>query len=244
MTLAGMILGTAAYMSPEQARGKAVDRRADIWAFGVVLYEMLTGQRAFDGEDMTEVLGAVVRLEPNFDALSPDVPARVRRVLQLCLKKDVRQRAQAMGDVRLALEGAFETAVPQAAALTPAPARGTRLAWIVAAAAVLAAAALTVLAIPTVRHLLEPPPAMPVVNTTLLPPEGAEFAFRSPFAVPAISPDGTRIVFGARTKDGKTQLWLRRLDSPTAQPLPGPRTPRHPSGLPTAAGWVSARVAS
>jgi serine/threonine protein kinase len=115
MTQAGMMLGTAAYMAPEQAKGKAVDKRADIWAFGVVLFEMLTGQRAFDGEDITEVLGAVVRLEPNFDALPADVPARVRRVLQLCLRKDLRQRAQAMGDVRLALEGAFETAAPQAA---------------------------------------------------------------------------------------------------------------------------------
>ena len=110
-------------MSPEQARGKTVDRRADIWVFGVVLFEMLTGRRAFDGEDMTEVLGAVVRLEPNFDALPPEVPARVRRVLHLSLRKDLRQRAQAMGDVRLALEGAFETAVPQTATLAPLPSR-------------------------------------------------------------------------------------------------------------------------
>jgi len=88
MTQAGMILGTAAYMSPEQARGKTVDKRADIWAFGCVLYEMLTGTRPFDGEDMTEVLGAVVRLEPNWEALSSNVPQPVRTLLHSCLVKD------------------------------------------------------------------------------------------------------------------------------------------------------------
>src|SRR6187402_2256033 len=85
MTGVGVILGTAAYMSPEQAKGRAADKRSDVWAFGCVLYEMLTGQRAFDGEDMTDVLGAVVRLEPNWDALSKDVPRPVRTLLQACL---------------------------------------------------------------------------------------------------------------------------------------------------------------
>jgi serine/threonine protein kinase len=102
-------------MSPEQARGQAVGKRADIWAFGCVLYGMLTAKRAFDGDSIVDVLGAVARLEPDFDALPPEVPPRVRRVLQLCLRKDVRQRAQAMGDVRLALDGAFETEAPSAA---------------------------------------------------------------------------------------------------------------------------------
>ena len=118
MTEIGVILGTAAYMSPEQARGKPVDRRADIWAFGVVLYEMLSGTRAFDGKSLVDVLDAVAHLEPDFDALPADVPPRVRRVLQLCLRKDVRQRVRSIGDVRLALEGAFETAAP--AAVSPA----------------------------------------------------------------------------------------------------------------------------
>jgi serine/threonine-protein kinase len=100
MTQAGMILGTAAYMSPEQARGKTVDKRADIWAFGAVLFEMLAGRRPFDGEDMTEVLGAVVRLEPPWDALPSDVPAPVRTLLQSCLVKDPRRR---VADIAIAL---------------------------------------------------------------------------------------------------------------------------------------------
>jgi serine/threonine protein kinase/Tol biopolymer transport system component len=101
-TRAGMILGTAAYMSPEQARGKPVDKRADIWAFGVVLYEMLTGRQAFPGDTITDVLAAVVTKEPEWDR----VPVKVRRVLQACLQKDPKQRLQAIGDWRLAIEDA------------------------------------------------------------------------------------------------------------------------------------------
>ena len=100
MTGIGVILGTAAYMSPEQAKGREADRRSDIWAFGVVLYEMLTGRRAFDGEDMAEVLGAVVRLEPNWDALPADVPPPVRTLLQSCLVKD---RGRRVADISTAL---------------------------------------------------------------------------------------------------------------------------------------------
>src|SRR5438876_9192908 len=100
MTQAGVILGTAAYMSPEQARGKTVDKRADIWAFGAMLFEMLTGRRPFDGEDMTEVLGAVVRLEPPWEALPADVPLPIRTLLQSCLIKDPRQR---VADISIAL---------------------------------------------------------------------------------------------------------------------------------------------
>jgi serine/threonine protein kinase len=112
MTQAGMILGTAAYMSPEQARGKPVDKRADIWAFGAVLFEMLTGKRAFPGEDITDTLAAVVRAEPDWSALPADLPSALSAYLRRCLQKDPRQRVQAIGDVRLALTGAFETALP------------------------------------------------------------------------------------------------------------------------------------
>ena len=100
MTGVGVLLGTAAYMSPEQAKGRPADKRSDVWAFGAVLYEMLTGRRAFDGEDMTEVLGAVVRLEPNWDALPYDVPPAVRTLLQRCLVKDRRRR---IADIAAAL---------------------------------------------------------------------------------------------------------------------------------------------
>ena len=101
-TQAGIILGTAAYMSPEQAKGKAVDRRADIWAFGCLLYEMLTGKRAFGGQAVSETLAAVIRDDPNWSALPQAVPPRIRDLLKRCLCKDVKQRLQAIGDARIA----------------------------------------------------------------------------------------------------------------------------------------------
>jgi eukaryotic-like serine/threonine-protein kinase len=113
MTHAGIILGTAAYMSPEQARGKAVDKRSDIWAFGCVLYEMLTGQRVFGGEDVTETLASVVKTEPVWDALPDKLSPSVRTFLRRCLQKNPKQRLHDIGDMRLALEGVFETALPQ-----------------------------------------------------------------------------------------------------------------------------------
>jgi len=218
MTQMGMILGTAAYMAPEQARGRVVDKRADIWAFGAVLFEMLTGTRAFPGEDITDTLALVVRGEPSWETLPATVPVRVRQVLRSCLQKDPKQRMGDMQSVRLALEGAFETAAPQAttsAASSPPP---SRLPWVIAIAAVLGMIAL---AMPAIRHLGETPPAARAVMTTLLPPDNADYDFGVPYAIPAVSPDDTHIVYGAKGRDGERQLWLRRLDSPTAQPLPG-----------------------
>ena len=104
MTQAGVLLGTAGYMSPEQARGKTVDRRADIWSFGCVLYEMLAGRRAFDGETVTDVLGAIVHKEPDLASLPAHVPSRVRLLLQQCLQKDASRRLQSIGDARVALQ--------------------------------------------------------------------------------------------------------------------------------------------
>ncbi len=140
MTGVGMLLGTAAYMSPEQARGKTVDKRADIWAFGCVLYEMLTGKRAFDEEDVSLTLSKVLQREPDLEALPRDSPARIRRTLELCLKKDLRQRAADIHDVRLALEGAFETA-PAAGAASMRPTGMWRAAAVPVAALVVGAAA-------------------------------------------------------------------------------------------------------
>jgi len=103
-TQAGMILGTAGYMSPEQARGKKVDRRADVWAFGVILYEMLSGERLFPGETVTDVIAAVVTRDPDWDRLPADTPRQMRRVLQRCLQKDPRKRLRDIGDVALDLQ--------------------------------------------------------------------------------------------------------------------------------------------
>jgi len=116
VTQAGMILGTAAYMSPEQAKGRVVDRRADVWAFGAVLFEMLTAQRAFAGDDVSDTLANVLKMDPDWERLPADLPPRVRQVLRACLQKNAKQRLGDMQDVRLALDGAFETAASQAVA--------------------------------------------------------------------------------------------------------------------------------
>ena len=203
-----MILGTAAYMSPEQARGKTVDRRADIWAFGVVLFEMLTGQRAFGGEDLTVTLARVVEREPDFDALPSSVPARITQALRLCLRKDPKQRAGDIRDVRLALEGAFETAAPQTTATSSAS--DGRLAWM--AFAGIAVVVATALAVPAVRHLLETSP--PETRTEIVTPatdQPASFA---------LAPDGRQIVFVA-SGDGASRLWVRSLATAAVQPLAG-----------------------
>ena len=205
MTGVGVILGTAAYMSPEQAQGREADTRSDIWAFGVVLYEMLAGRRAFDGEDITETIAAVVKEQPDY----AQVPAAVRRLLKSCLEKDPKKRLQAIGDMRLLLE--------DAAPPITAPSRpqlGTA-AWAVASAAVVCAALLAFI------HFRETTPETPVIRSTILPPGNTTLDFTQGVGLPALSPDGQRIVFGARTADGKTPLWVRALDGLTAQPLAG-----------------------
>ena len=213
MTQAGMILGTAAYMAPEQARGKTVDKRADIWAFGAVLFEMLTGKQPFPGDDISHVLARVIERDPDFDALPSSVPARITQSLRLCLRKDPKQRVGDIRDVHLALDGAFETAAPQTTvASAPAAAPRGRLAWMVAAAAALVAAVMT---LPAVRYLREtPPPAPPETRLEIVTPSTS-----SPGSF-ALSPDGRQIVFVAES-DGVARLWLRSLASTTAQPLAG-----------------------
>jgi serine/threonine-protein kinase len=130
MTGLGVLLGTAGYMSPEQARGKPVDRRADIWAFGCILYEMLTGQRLFTGETATDVIGAVVHKEPDLDELSSKVPAPIRRLLERCLQKDANRRLQSIGDARIALQEWMEN--PEAEDVVAAEV-SRRSPWVVAA---------------------------------------------------------------------------------------------------------------
>ena len=126
-TMAGMILGTAAYMSPEQAKGRTVDKRSDVWAFGAVLFEMLTGTRAFGGDDISDTLANVLKVEPTWDALPAGLSPTLVVYIKRCLAKDSKQRLGDIHDVRLALEGAFETTVPGTAA--PAPATQPRPLW-------------------------------------------------------------------------------------------------------------------
>jgi len=203
-TRAGIILGTAAYMAPEQARGKTVDRRADIWAFGVVLYEMLTGRQAFTGETTADVLAAVVKEEPDLSR----VPVKARRLLQACLQKDPKQRLQAIGDWRLLLEDAAT------AAKEP---RGSKIPWAVAAVFALIAIAA---AFAYFRRVPEQPRALRV---TVQPPDNGSFAP----AGPAISPDGRRLAFVA-TIGGADSLWVRDMDSLVARQLPGTEGANNP----------------
>jgi Tol biopolymer transport system component len=210
MTEAGVVLGTAAYMSPEQTRGKPVDQRADIWAFGCVLYEMLTGQSAFGDEDVTVTLARVLERGAVMSALPPAISPDVRQTIKLCLQKDLKKRFADIRDVRLALEGAFEIAAQSTAVSgSPVTSRGRR-AWIVAlTVAVLAALAF---AIPAMRYLREtPPPETRVDIVTPATTEPASFA---------LSPDGRQIVFVAAGKGGP-HLWLRSLAATLLQPLPG-----------------------
>jgi serine/threonine protein kinase len=216
-SMPGLILGTAAYMSPEQARGKTLDKRTDIWAFGAVLFEMLTGRPAFDGETVTDLLGAVVHKEPDWFRLPAQTPASIRRLLRRCLAKDARQRLHDIADARLEIETAQHE--PETSAAEPVPTRRSPVVILALASAVITAALVFVFL--RTRNANEAP-AWSTVATRfqIYPPPNTTFAadWNIPFAV---SPDGRRIVFAAIASDGKRQLWMRPLDSEIAQPIPG-----------------------
>jgi len=197
-TRAGMILGTAGYMSPEQARGKAVDKRADIWAFGVVLYEMLTGKRLFEGDTISDTLAAVLKTEPDLT----QVPAQTQKLLRRCLEKDPKKRLRDIGDAWQLLEEHPQVTAPSR----------SRLGWI-AVAGVLAVALLVL----GFLYFRRAPEGQRILKVSVLPPEKAAFNWESP---PAVSPDGRRLAFNATTA-GKISLWVRDLDSLTARELPG-----------------------
>jgi Tol biopolymer transport system component len=216
MTQMGVILGTAAYMSPEQAKGRPVDRRTDIFAFGCVLYEMLRGHRAFDGEDVTEILGRVVTAEPEWERLPARTPPSIRRLLRRALNKDPRHRLGDMRDARIELEEGETESEPM---ISSGATRGMRMAWVVATAAGVVAA---VVAVPAVRHLYETPrPFPPEMRLQIMTPSTAV-----PFEF-ALSPDGRQIVFVA-FDDGPQRLWLRPLDKTDAQPVAGTEGAEYP----------------
>jgi Tol biopolymer transport system component len=209
-TQAGVILGTAAYMSPEQARGKSIDKRADIWAFGVVLYELLTGKRLFQGEDVSHTMAAVIMQEPQLDA----IPAPVKHMLKACLEKDPKKRLRDIGDVWRLMEQSESTAPAPAAAATSRSRLGL-LGWILAGLVSLALAGLAAI------HFREAVTEAPSLRTSLLAPPATEFDFNQGAGLLSLSPDGKKIVFGAHSADGKNLLWVRSLDGLAAQPLAG-----------------------
>jgi serine/threonine-protein kinase len=202
-TQMGMIIGTAAYMAPEQARGKAVDRRADIWAFGVVLFEMLTGTRAFPGDDITDTLAAVVRAEPEWSLLPNDVSPTLLAFLRRCLQKDAKQRIGDIHDVRLAMDGAFDTPAPAAVSVVDAaPPRPWWRRAMPVAATVIVASAVTGGAM----WLARPQEPARVVSRFVIPfGEGQERRLTYNQGL-AISPDGTTIAYAA-----SEQVYLRSI---------------------------------
>ncbi len=204
-TIAGTILGTAAYMSPEQAHGRAADRRADIWAFGCVLYEMLCGRQVFLGESVSDTLAAVLRSEPNWEALPAMVPVRIRQLLRRCLTRDPKRRLQAIGEARLVLqEGDAIEELPGTQATPPADTRSRALRFV---AGLFLGALLGVAAMMSWQS--ESP--LPVRRFQLSANLSAGVNARV-----AISPDGRFIVY-----TGPEQLWARQIDELSARPLPG-----------------------
>ena len=213
-TQAGVILGTAAYMSPEQARGRVVDRRADIWAFGAVLYEMLTGRRAFDGETVSDSLAYVITKEPNWAALPASVPSGLRRLMARCLTKDPRMRLRDIGEARVAIDelGRIPAHEESPATIPPRslPAWRRAVPWVVALVGSLAAAA---------AWLPSPAPApAPVRRFSVQLPRGQSLQTGRSFDL-VLSPDGGTIV--ASGLPGTGSLIRRRLDSLEFETIPG-----------------------
>ncbi|MCU0225450.1 MAG: serine/threonine-protein kinase, partial [Acidobacteria bacterium] len=235
-TAAGMILGTAAYMSPEQARGKTVDRRTDVWSFGALLYEMLTGRRAFEGETVTDVLAAVVTRDPDWDALPEETPPAVRRLVRRALVKDARNRLQAIGDARVVLQeaiaGAPEPETPPARrAASPGAARSRALPW--ALAALFALASLGLGAALWARPPAAPAAATRTIRAAIPPPPGTEFVpIGAAAGPPALSPDGLHLAFVARDAAGTPRLYVQPLATGEPRALEGTEGARRPFWAP------------
>ncbi len=230
-TQAGVILGTAAYMSPEQARGKPVDKRGDVWAFGVLLWEMLTGRALFAGDTVTDIIAAVVKEEPDLDALPPATPPAVRRLIARCLRKDPRARIPDIGGARLELQDvltgtASETeslAGPSGEAVRAERGRRTKERWVLAGFALAAAGVAATLAF---IHWTEIPEPKSAARFVVDAPEGLSFRR---FQRPVPSPDGSQIVIPLQDEVGNAAgLWLRSLESLTGQKLTGTEGAWHP----------------
>jgi Tol biopolymer transport system component len=213
-TEAGMLLGTAAYMSPEQARGKAVDRRADIWAFGCVLYEMLTGRMAFHGDSVTDTLAAVVRSEPDWSKLPGSTSVRIRVLLQRCLQKDPKQRLRDIGDARIALDEAISSAAdsrPSPDVEKPATSRWRVWSgWVVAGILLVFAGTFAFL------YFRQKPSAIASMRFEIPLPQRT-----SSTSALALSPNGRRLTFIATDTNGQTRLWVRSFDNVEARSLEG-----------------------
>jgi Tol biopolymer transport system component len=206
-TMQGVILGTAAYMSPEQARGKLVDKQTDIWAFGCTLYEMLTGTPAFHGEDVTEILAAVVKTEPDWNRLPASLPSAMRGLLLRCLRKDKRKRMSDAADIRIEIEDVLSVSPSVESPETAQPA--FPVLWAAACGLLL-----LLMAALAFVHFRETPPAEPVLQLSVALPRNRQLS-----GFTALSPDGKRVVLELTEKGGKRHLWLRSLNSIQLEPL-------------------------
>jgi eukaryotic-like serine/threonine-protein kinase len=218
-THAGVILGTAAYMSPEQARGKRVDKRADIWAFGVVLWEMLTGRRLFSGDTVSDTLAAVLKEEADLDALPAGTPASVRRVIRRCLEKHPKDRLHDIADARIELMDVEDSISSGPLIALPRQSVAMKvLPWVVAALAV----GFGAWAWLGTRGSADAPRR---IVAKIPPPPGASFLVSGGFA---ISPDGSLVVFSARNDAGTEQLWLQSLADGSVRPIAGTEKGKYP----------------
>jgi serine/threonine protein kinase len=231
MTGVGVLLGTAAYMSPEQAKGNPADKRSDIWAFGCVLYEMLTGTRAFEGEDVADTLANVLKAQPAWDALPAATPQTLMVYLRRCLHKDPKHRLGDIHDMRLAMDGAFDID-----AAKPVAADSRLRFWQRPAVAAIIGASLVASVWLAVRIFTRPPATTPTRLTISLP-SGIDVAGSDSDPDLAISSDGRRIVFVGAGEGKSPQLFVRTLDQLEAQPLVGPAAPRTPFFSPDG-NWI------
>jgi Tol biopolymer transport system component len=231
MTRAGLILGTAAYMSPEQAKGRAADRRSDVWAYGALLYEMLTGQRAFDGEDVADTLAFVLTKEPDWSVLPPATPAGIRTLLRRCLEKDRKRRLADIADARLEIDDLTRTArderpggTASVAAAVPSVVKPPSLVRRAGAAGIVLA--LAAVAAYGGWRAGRAAPAPEAVQFVVLPPDGERFALITRFL--SVSPDGRLLAYLTGTVPSEHRLWIRPLRSLEVTEIRGAGFARNP----------------
>jgi serine/threonine protein kinase len=222
-TRAGILLGTAAYMSPEQARGRPLDKRTDIWSFGCVMYEVLAGRQVFQGETVSDTIASILAREPDWQSLPGATPWHLRQLLHRCLEKDPKERLHDIADARIELrgEGKFP---PPSGVETTARARGIRVILPIAIGLIVGIGLTLGFVLPRLRSTSLAPESVSRLSIQLPPGQRVPSGARAPLA---ISPDGRRVVYLARQSDG-TQLYLRELDNFDARPLPGTENAQMP----------------
>jgi Tol biopolymer transport system component len=230
-TMAGMILGTAAYMGPEQARGKPVDKRADIWAFGVVLYEMLTGQKLFDGETVSDTLAAVLTRDMDQATLPGNMPPALRQLLRRCLERNARNRLHDIADARIVIDeilsGRHDEKAPTGASMVVAQPQATRGRWLFVAGGLVAGSLLGLLAGRWPGRSASGPSQPVLTQFDVRAAEGTSMVRGFAF-----SPDGRKIAFTAHGTDGRVTIWVRAFDALTARQLPETTGARFPFWAP------------